>query len=388
MMLLGQEPPNRAVRREMTLFSLLFALSFTAAALDGGPVASPTDQAQAAYDRGEKELAAKLLEPGLQAGEARAHWLKARLIGLDLDASDANVRAAAEHARFPYPPAMHRWGQIEIKAGRQEAGLQWIKKAAQAGFAEAQFDLGGLYESGGGIYILHHGLSPISMDLNKAAAYYEMAARNGDGQAAWNAAKLYTSGGVGMAPQPHKAIEMWKLFSTHGIPDVAAAGLSHARMVLQGRDKTSFPDVIRLRYQIYSVSDKNTPLPAQFGISGGALKDHGDLSAIHQQLQLLLDAMIALPLQIDEGSSVPGVFEDTEDPFALAHILQYEKRSELWIQVAYDAGPISMRIPVTYSDESVSTDAVDFPIYGTHEDADGNVFEFELARAKLYSLKN
>ena len=64
---------------------------------------------------------------------------------------------------------------------------KWYEKAAEAGFAPAQYRIGNMYEKALGV----------TRDLNKARGWYEKAAENGNASAMHNLAVLYAMGADG-----------------------------------------------------------------------------------------------------------------------------------------------------------------------------------------------
>jgi TPR repeat protein len=85
----------------------------------------------------------------------------------------------------------------------------WIRKAAEQGFAEAQRDLGGLYETGKGV----------PQDSTEAAKWYRAAAEQGNASAQLNLGALYLVGeGV---PKDYSESYFWvKVAAATGqIPD-------------------------------------------------------------------------------------------------------------------------------------------------------------------------
>jgi TPR repeat protein len=84
----------------------------------------------------------------------------------------------------------------------------WFRKAAEQGYAEAQKDLGGLYETGKGI----------SQDNAEAARWYRKAAEQGNASAQLNLGALYLNGeGV---PKDYGESYFWlKLAAAGKIPN-------------------------------------------------------------------------------------------------------------------------------------------------------------------------
>ena len=98
------------------------------------------EEAKSAYDRGDLALAARLLRPLAEQGNAGAQTM----LG-----------------------SMYSEGQ-GVPQDNQEA-LKWYRKAAEQGYALAQFNLGVMYGSGRGV----------PQDAEEAAKWYRKAAEQG-----------------------------------------------------------------------------------------------------------------------------------------------------------------------------------------------------------------
>ncbi len=85
---------------------------------------------------------------------------------------------------------------------------KWYAKAAERGFAPAQYRLGNLYEKGQGV----------ERDLEKARSLYEEAAKQGNASAIHNLAVLLATGG-GKAPDFAAAAEWFKKAADLGVRD-------------------------------------------------------------------------------------------------------------------------------------------------------------------------
>jgi TPR repeat protein len=79
---------------------------------------------------------------------------------------------------------------------------RWYRKAAEAGSAEAQYNLALLYDRGRGV----------ERDMKRAAELYEQAADGGVIEA-WVALSVLYAGGIGVAADPVKAL-MWLEMAT------------------------------------------------------------------------------------------------------------------------------------------------------------------------------
>jgi len=141
---------------------------------------------------------------------------------------------------------MGKWGVDKaIRPAEYSEAAGWLRKAAEAGNAEAQFQLGTLCQSGrlrgesptNAIYWLekaaaqHHVAalynlgsmygtgSGVKLDQQAAIRYFRQAAEMGDGYAAYNLARRYEDG----HGTPANPVEAWKWYSLAG-----AAGLDSA----------------------------------------------------------------------------------------------------------------------------------------------------------------
>jgi len=85
------------------------------------------------------------------------------------------------------------------------SGRKWLRKAANQGFARAQFFLGLLYEEGQGV----------PRDMAQAVLWYGRAAEQGDLDAQNNLATAYLHG-LGTAPDPAKAAAWYRRAAESG----------------------------------------------------------------------------------------------------------------------------------------------------------------------------
>ena len=99
--------------------------------------------------------------------------------------------------------------------------VSWYQKAADAGFAPAQFRIGSLYEKGTGV----------ERSPQKAKEYYQLAAEQGNASAMHNLAVLYAMGAAGPADNDSaaqwfvKAAELGVKDSQFNLGILAAKGL-------------------------------------------------------------------------------------------------------------------------------------------------------------------
>jgi len=122
-------------------------------------------------------LSFRLFSALSELGQADAHYLLARHYeygqGVAGDAAEAErlYRKAASEGN---PFAAHALGMDAEFQGRYEEARRFYQKAADAGYSEGFMGLAGLHAAGRGV----------SQDLEKAAAFYDEAARLGNDQAA------------------------------------------------------------------------------------------------------------------------------------------------------------------------------------------------------------
>ena len=116
----------------------------------------------------------------------------------------------------------HNVDRNEIIENSSDAGLQfWLKKAEQ-GDADAQFNLGYLYESGRGV----------SQDYNEAAKWYRKAAEQGHEKAQYNLGVLYGEG-RGVSQNSNKRAKWFRKAAEQGHAD-AQFNLGHLYDYAQG----------------------------------------------------------------------------------------------------------------------------------------------------------
>ena len=128
-----------------------------------------------------------------------AMWLAASFA--HVAQADAVSRAAqAGQAQAQYDLAL-RYEQGAGAAPNPALALQWTRRAALQGHAAAQNNLGALYFERG--------------NFRQALHWYQRAALKGHADAQFNLALLYELG-RGVPPNPEKAIYWYKLAAAHG----------------------------------------------------------------------------------------------------------------------------------------------------------------------------
>lgn len=153
----------------------LIALSLTAILLiaSSANAAGTFDDALKAYDNGNVDKAIKILRPiVLQSGS---------------------------HAQFTL-------GQMyDIGKKDYATAFTWYKYAAVAGYDEAQYNLGGMYESGQGVV----------QNYAEAVKWFKLAAAQGHANAQFNLGNMY-SDGQGVTQDYVKAHMWWNLIAAQG----------------------------------------------------------------------------------------------------------------------------------------------------------------------------
>jgi len=130
-------------------------------------------------------------------------------------------------------------------------GAQFYRKAADAGYAPAQYNLAYLYENGLGV----------ERDPSKAAAWYRKAAEHGDPEAQNNLGTLYASG-QGVPRDDAEAVRWYRLAAEQSDPEGTT---NLGMMYLQGRAvKRDFAQALQLfskaAEQDYAVAQNNLAL--------------------------------------------------------------------------------------------------------------------------------
>lgn len=131
------------------------------------------------------------------------------------------------------------------------AAAQFYRKAAEAGYAPAQYNLAHLYENGLGV----------ERDPSQAAAWYRKAADQGDPEAQNNLGTLYASG-QGVPRDDAEAVRWYRLAAEQSDPEGTT---NLGTMYLQGRAvKQNFTQAFRLfskaAEQDYPVAQNNLAL--------------------------------------------------------------------------------------------------------------------------------
>jgi TPR repeat protein len=143
-------------------------------------------------------------------------------------------------------------GLIYRENGDFSKAFDWILKAHKLKKTEATFYLGSLYHQG------HHNENGIP-DLEKAAEYYDQAARQGLASAQYNLGVMHMAGiplNGRMVKNESMAIEYWKLAAENGV-DLACVNL--ASLYTNGtadENGSRFIDKEKAMHYILRVKDK------------------------------------------------------------------------------------------------------------------------------------
>lgn len=198
------------------LFSFLFAYGFAAAELSEAPLLGSDIFAQAEWNKmsigdvnadGIDSIIAERLSA--LADDAAAHYERYVLhyrLGEKTAAADALQQAAVKgNMRAQYELGMGYLRGENAVAQNEVQAIAWLKLAANAGLAEAQYNLGVLYE---------HGVVGLS-DIGLAERYYLMAAEQNYTAAQYRLGMLYGKKGS-IAYQAAKAQQWLSLAAAQG----------------------------------------------------------------------------------------------------------------------------------------------------------------------------
>ncbi len=167
--------------RQLPILIAIVAIAFLAGQyVTQRQMESPQQQlelARKAMSEGREDIAAELLRPLAEKGNAKAQYALGHLyaigLGVKQDPTTAEqwLQLSAEQG---YPPAGQQLGEMYRDGDGIDQNfakaLNWFQKASVQGSAAGQRDLGELYQYGWGV----------SADPVKAYAWYELAARSGD----------------------------------------------------------------------------------------------------------------------------------------------------------------------------------------------------------------
>jgi localization factor PodJL len=191
-------PPAEEASAEPTKPQLAVAL---ASAPTSSP-AAPAD-ADASASAGPISKTAAALSPGVKSATAAAHLSPKPPAPASPAPAALNEKAVSpsETARSLYENSVHR-----IETGDTGA-VSDLKRAANLGFAPAQFYLGRLYEAGA---------AGVGKDMTEARRWTERAAQSGDPAAMYNLAS-YLYAGDGGPKDPAGAVEWFRKAAERGV---------------------------------------------------------------------------------------------------------------------------------------------------------------------------
>ena len=221
--------------RMRTVLYHLLAVAVVLAALASPSSAGPVEDGSAAFERGDYEIALRLLRAPAEQGNADAQLLLGIMYqdgeGVAKDAAEAArwIQKAAEQdnataefalgvmyhqamgvpkdeaaavrwlekAARQVPPAQFALARLHEDNGNYAEALKWYRLLASQGDADSQNDVGHMYETGRGV---------VQNDA-EAAKWYRLAADQGNATAQNNLGTLYAKGrGV---PRDDVAAYMW-----------------------------------------------------------------------------------------------------------------------------------------------------------------------------------
>ena len=202
----------------------------------------------AAWNRHDYRTAARELGTAADQGDARAQYYIGTMfrygqgLGQDLGAArDWYRKAAAQN--LPEAQRELAFLLLNAKPPQFKEGAEWLTRAAQAGDAESQFQLGALFDNGLGVradasqrnawwekaaaqnylpaqtalgetYLTGDG---VKADAGQAAQYFRAGARGGDAASALQLARLLRDGKLG-APDPVQAMAYFQLAASAARP--------------------------------------------------------------------------------------------------------------------------------------------------------------------------
>jgi len=238
-------------------FWKLAVLLALAAPVDGA--VAGVDEGLAAWKRHDYRTAARELGTAADQGNAQAQYYIGTMfrygqgLGQDLGAARDWYRKAAAQNLVEAQREL-AFLLINSKPPQFKEGAEWLMRAAQAGDAESQFNLGALYDNGmavradaaqrnawwqkaaaqnyppaqaalGEVYLNGDG---VPADANQAAQYFRSAAQGGDGGAALSLARLLRDGKLGK-PDPVQALVYFQLAAAQSRPGGQADAASRER---------------------------------------------------------------------------------------------------------------------------------------------------------------
>ena len=206
--------------RRITLLAV-FLLAIT---LAGTALAGPSDEAEAAYDRGDYATAMRMWQPLANAGSAIAQGslgvMYAKGQGVQQDYAEAIkwFRKAADqgNANAQFSLGLMYWNGQGVPKDYVEA-VKWYRKAADQGYPDAQHNLGVMYADSRGV----------PQDYAEAIKWWREAADQGYGPAQHALGVMYVNGqGV-----PKDYVEAHKWFILAASPYQASEAENRGKAV-------------------------------------------------------------------------------------------------------------------------------------------------------------
>lgn len=122
------------------------------------------------------------------------------------------AESACREALRKYPDTprfLYQYGRTLGKKRDYEKAVSYVQKAADMGYAQAEFALGDCYENGNGV----------DRNYGKALEYYEKSAAHGASSGAVRAAMMYERG-IGVTQNFERALDYYRLSADYGDYDV------------------------------------------------------------------------------------------------------------------------------------------------------------------------
>ncbi|MCE7887345.1 MAG: hypothetical protein DYH13_07575 [Alphaproteobacteria bacterium PRO2] len=183
--------------------------------------------------------------------------------------------------------------------------IDWYARAADLGHPEAQYNLGIAYIEGVGV----------PYDPFKANAYFEKAASQGIMEAAYNLGLIYENGLLGK-PQPEEALVWYKTAADKGSPEAKAALEQLAKTLNIGVDEINkMVDDVREDREATSPPTPVAPAPREETRSDVAPPPPGNDRAVLAQIQ---EHLVGIGLY-------PGPADGADSPLSQDAIRTYQK---------------------------------------------------------------
>ena len=194
-----------------------------------------------------------------------------------------------------------------------EAAAQWYSKAAEQGLALAQYNLGVLYARGQGV----------EQDFAVAAEWFRKAAEQGDAQAQFNLSVLYDQGD-GVKQDYAEAMKWYRKAADQGF---APAQNNIGDMYETGRGVVQ--DYVTA-VEWYSKAAKQGLAVAQLSIGNLYAKGHGIAQDHIQALMWLKLAAAGLPAESQEKQEVETLMHTLTTHMTPAQIEEAQQRARDW----------------------------------------------------------